>query len=97
MLDEIPLGRFLTARWASLGLTQADFARRVSMFPAHVQQIRVGKRKPPLRAYRRWAEALDLNSPSDINRLMELMQLGHALPVTQEAYERMRTQLKRRS
>jgi hypothetical protein len=90
---EIPLGRYLQMRWKALGITQAAFARRVSMFPAHIQQIRVGRRKPPLRAHLRWAAALDLHAPSDIDRLLELMQLGHALPVTQEAYERMRSRL----
>jgi len=96
MPDEPPLGRYLAARWKQLGITQAQFARRVLMFPAHVQQIRVGKRKPPLRHHLRWATALELNLPPDIDRLLELMQLGHALPVTQEAYERMRSRLVRR-
>jgi transcriptional regulator with XRE-family HTH domain len=90
MPDKTPLGRYLVARWTQLGITQAEFARRVSMFPAHVQQIKMGRRKPPLRAQLRWATALELHSPSDIDRLLELMQLGHALLVTQEAYERMR-------
>jgi len=93
MPNETPLGRYLVAHWTQLGIKQAEFARRVSMFPAHVQQIRVGKRKPPLRAHLRWVTALELHSPSDINRLLELMQLGHALLVTQEAYERMRAAL----
>jgi len=96
MSEAIPLGCFLVQRWTALGIRQADFARRVSMFPAHVQQIRVGKRKPPLRHHQRWVAALELITPPDIDRLLELMQLSHALPVTQEAYERMRYRLQRR-
>lgn len=96
MSDELPLGRYLAARWDRLGITQAEFARRVGMFPAHVQQIRVGKRKPPLRHHLRWSTALELIRPPDIDRLLELMQLAHALPVTQESYEQMRSRLLRR-
>lgn len=96
MPDNIPLGRYLLQRWEVMGIRQADFARRVGLFPAHVQQIRVGKRKPPLRSHARWATALALTTASERDRLLELMQLGHALPVTQEAYERMRSLVVRR-
>ena len=79
----------------ALSIRQADFARRVNLFPAHVQQIRTGKRKPPLEAHALWVRALELNRGAEAERLLELMQLGHALPVTQEAYERLREQVMR--
>jgi len=56
---------------------------RVGMFPAHVQQIRVDKRNPPLRSHAKWACALELTDPSEADRLLELMQLGHAFCLTQ--------------
>jgi len=93
MSSDVPLGRYLSARWVALGIRQAEFARRVGLYPAHVQQIRVGKRKPPLRSHARWARALDLERPADLDRLLELMQLAHALRVTQVAYERLREQV----
>lgn len=93
MPSEVPLGRYLSARWSELGINQAEFARRLRKLPAYVQQIRVGKRKPPLKAHARWAQALELSEKKDLNRLRELMELGHALHQTQESYERMRIAL----
>ena len=93
MSAEVPIGRYLSSRWAELGINQAEFARRIGKLPAYVQQVRVGKRKPPLRAHAKWLRALELSSAADSARLQELMQLGHALRVTQEAYERMRAEL----
>jgi len=93
MPQETPLGRFISARWKALGIKQAELSRRTGMFPAHVQQIRVGKRKPLLRSHTKWARALELTTSADIERRLELMQLGHALGVTQEAYERLRARL----
>lgn len=93
MPAEVPIGRYLSRRWAEIGINQAEFSRRIGKLPAYVQQVRVGKRKPPLRAHGRWLRALELDSAADSARLLEVMQLGHALRVTQEAYERMRAEL----
>lgn len=93
MAVEVPLGRYLSERWADLGINQAEFARRLGKLPAYVQQVRTGKRKPPLKSHTRWAKALELSAKKDLDRLRELMELGHALRQTQEAYERMRAKL----
>lgn len=93
MSAEVPIGRYLSSCWAEIGINQAEFARRIAKLPAYVQQVRTGKRKPPLRAHAKWLRALELDSAADSARLLELMQLGHSLRVTQEAYERMRAEL----
>lgn len=93
MPSELPLGRYLLACWAELEINQVEFARRANLLPAQVHQFRVGLRKPPLHQLQRWARALELKQAKDIARLQELMQLAHALPATQEAYERLREQV----
>lgn len=55
-----PLGPFITARWKELDLKQADFCRLIGSPAAWIQQIREGKKTPPLTRVERWADTLKL-------------------------------------
>lgn len=90
MPADTPLGRYLRERWATLAISQADFARRIDARSSYVYLVRTGQRKPPLDHHQVWVQALELSGTAASDRLLELMRLGHAPREIQERYEEMR-------
>jgi transcriptional regulator with XRE-family HTH domain len=60
---ENPFGDMLTRLWEERGIHQAEFCRRIHAPAGWVQQIREGKKSPPLGRVSKWADVLDLTGP----------------------------------
>ncbi len=69
-------GQFMKERWEKLGLHQAEFCRRVGKPAGCVQQIREGKKTPPLGEMTTWANVLDLTG-IDRQRFFDLAAVAH--------------------
>jgi len=69
-------GRFLRERWERIGISQAEFSRRIGKPAGWVQQIREGSKTPPLREMKNWGDAIDLNGP-ELQRFMDLAAVAH--------------------
>ncbi|MBA3847582.1 MAG: helix-turn-helix transcriptional regulator [Planctomycetes bacterium] len=69
-------GQFMKERWEKLGLHQAEFCRRVGKPAGWVQQIREGKKTPPLGEMATWANVLDL-AGVDRQRFFDLAAVAH--------------------
>ncbi|HYE06501.1 MAG TPA: helix-turn-helix transcriptional regulator [Planctomycetota bacterium] len=69
-------GQFMKERWEKLGLHQAEFCRRVGKPAGWVQQIREGKKTPPLGEMATWANVLDLTGV-DRQRFFDLAAVAH--------------------
>lgn len=71
-----PFGDFLNVRLAELGLWQAEFCRRIGSPAGWVQQIREGKKTPPLDRMKNWADVLLLKG-TDRQRFCDLAAVMH--------------------
>jgi transcriptional regulator with XRE-family HTH domain len=69
-------GQFMKERWEKLGLHQAEFCRRVGKPAGWVQQIREGKKTPPLGEMTTWANVLELTGV-ERQRFFDLAAIAH--------------------
>ena len=72
-----PFGTYLTDRWKALGISQAEFCRRIGSPAGWIQQVRSGVKTPPLERMQRWADALSISGVErsyfcDVARLMHI-------------------------
>ncbi len=94
MADQVknPFGEMIKARWAALGLHQAEFCRRVNAPAGWVQQIREGKKTPPLDRMEEWVQVLELTGLQralflDLAAIQHIPEIGRARFIEQ-AFER---------
>lgn len=57
-----PFGDLLVSHWRTLGITQADFCRRIGSPAGWIQQVKEAKKTPPLERMPDWAKALKLKA-----------------------------------
>jgi transcriptional regulator with XRE-family HTH domain len=78
-----PFGAMVVARWQAKNIHQAEFCRRVGMPAGWVQQIREGRKTPPLERMEHWANVLDLHGEQR-QLFLDLAAVMH-LPETHRA------------
>jgi len=74
----------MAAAWEAKGWTQAEFCRRIGKPAGWVQQIRQGKKTPPLDLVEIWGGALGLSG----QQLALFVDLAAAMHVPEEARHR---------
>ncbi len=85
-------GPILAAALESRGMAQREFARVVGIQQGSLQHILKGRRKPPLKAIPKWADALRLKG-TDREEFLEAAYLRHAPPYVQDLVSRLRRQV----
>lgn len=68
----LPFGEFVKRRRESLGKTQKGFAMEVEISPAYLSDIENGNRRAPEKYLERFAKALGITTPEDLNEFYDL-------------------------
>jgi len=68
----LPFGEFVKQRRESLGKTQKGFAMEVEISPAYLSDIENGNRRAPEKYLKRFAEALAITTPEDLNEFYDM-------------------------
>lgn len=76
-------GRLMERQWSARGFSQRTFAQAPGCAPGAVQFVRIGRRRPPLRALDRWADALGLTG-DDRAVFLLVARLEHAPSAVRE-------------
>lgn len=63
----LPFGEYVKQRRESLKMTMRDIAQRVQISPAYLCDIEKGNRKPPEKYLEKFAEALQITDPDELN------------------------------
>lgn len=68
----LPFGEFVKQRRESLGKTQKGFAMEVEISPAYLSDIENGNRRAPEKYLARFAKALKITTPEDLNEFYDM-------------------------
>lgn len=68
----LPFGEFVKRRRESLGKTQKGFAMEVEISPAYLSDIENGNRRAPEKYLERFAKALAITAPEDLNEFYDM-------------------------
>lgn len=68
----LPFGEFVKKRRESLGKTQKGFAMEVEISPAYLSDIENGNRRAPEKYLERFAKALAITTPEDLNEFYDM-------------------------
>lgn len=68
----LPFGEFVKRRRESLGKTQKGFAIEVEISPAYLSDIENGNRRAPEKYLERFAKALAITTPEDLNEFYDM-------------------------
>ena len=68
----LPFGEFVKQRRESLGKTQKGFAMEVEISPAYLSDIENGNRRAPEKYLERFAKALAITTPEDLNEFYDM-------------------------
>ena len=68
----LTFGEFVKQRRESLGKTQKGFAMEVEISPAYLSDIENGNRRAPEKYLERFAKALAITTPEDLNEFYDM-------------------------
>lgn len=68
----LPFGEFVKQRRERLGKTQKGFAMEVEISPAYLSDIENGNRRAPEKYLERFAKALAITTPEDLNEFYDM-------------------------
>lgn len=70
--NSLPFGEYVKQRREQLGKTMRGFAAEVEISPAYLCDIEKGNRKAPERFLKKFAEALQITDPDELNSFYDL-------------------------
>lgn len=68
----LPFGEFVKQRRERLGKTQKGFAMEIEISPAYLSDIENGNRRAPEKYLKRFAKALEITTPEDLNEFYDM-------------------------